>query len=83
MNIKLLYSLLISSIIVLLFNFAFNPNILGIKFNEFLNLFYASISSSSQLSMDILTFSQITLVILVEITLIWTIFYYVTRKLFT
>ena len=75
-------SLVFAFIVVVLVNFLWNPSFNGLHFNDFLPVFYASISSSD-FSMDILTFSQIILVVVAEIAIVWLIFHLVTKKVFS
>lgn len=79
---NIILSLVISTFVVFFVNLSINPSISWISFNDFALYFYANITSTSAISMDILTFSQIFLVVLVEISLISVAFYYLTRRFF-
>ncbi|UFX82701.1 hypothetical protein [Candidatus Absconditicoccus praedator] len=73
----LLLSFSTAIFVVFVFNAIFNP-----IFNDFVGYMVADGLGTSSIQMDLMTFIQMMLVLLVEISLIGGVFYYVTKRFF-
>ncbi len=74
-------SISMAIVVVLLLNALLNLPFLSASFNELLGIFYADVTTA-WISIDGMKFLQILVVLLLEISVIWSIFYFVSKRIF-